>query len=193
MSCRASAPAPVPAHYGQFPVEVLQEPPSIPKQSPLELHSTQVPAMDGLLMLPQTCACGFALDVQGVPVGAGSNWGAEGLPAHAGLMRQAELEVGRSVASSTLVTPPEPLQTDFWQSPGDWFVVAVPMSTGSVPQRWLASQVRARHSLPVGGQSFGTLHATQPTVAAQTWLVAAQSIGVAATQAFDASQVPAGV
>jgi hypothetical protein len=72
-----------------------------------------------LAVLPQTCAVGSLLDVQGVPVAASVKQGVSGEgPQQLGLMRQALLLVGRLMASSIDVEPPVPLQTTCWQVPG---------------------------------------------------------------------------
>ena len=74
-----------------------------------------------LLVSPQTWAAGSLPEVHPVPVGAFVKHGVVGEgPQHAGLMWQALLGVGISVWSSIDVTPPEPLHTTFWQSPGVW-------------------------------------------------------------------------
>jgi hypothetical protein len=72
--------------------------------------------MLGFVVSPQTLP---PSPVQSVPVGAGSNVGVDGDPEQVGLVKHTELEKGMSVGSSTGVVPPEPLQTIFWQSPGD--------------------------------------------------------------------------
>jgi hypothetical protein len=87
-------------------------------QSAVVLHSTQVPAMFELLVSPHTCAWGSLARVQAVPVVASVKLGASGLPEQAGLVRQALLDVGRSVGSLTDVVLPFPAHTTFWQSPG---------------------------------------------------------------------------
>lgn len=99
-----------------MPVDVLHVLP--PVQSAFALHSTHVPAMSPLLVLPQTCAAGSPPDMHGVPVGAGSKCGASGVPWQAGWIRHALFDTGRSVGSSTDVVPPAPLHTTLWQSPG---------------------------------------------------------------------------
>ncbi len=77
--------------------------------------------MLALAGLPHTWAEGSEPEVQDVPAGAFVKHGVSGDgPQHAGLIEHWLLETGRSVASSTEVTPPAPLQATFWQSPGVW-------------------------------------------------------------------------
>ncbi len=116
------------------------------RQSPSKLHSTQVPARLALAVLPQTWAAESLASVQVVPVGAGSKCGMSGEgPWHEGLMRQALVDVGMSVASSTLVEPPLLSHTTFWQSPGAWSEGGATKLPGNaqapVPSQSVAPQV----------------------------------------------------
>ena len=90
------------------------------EQSPVTLHCTQVPATRGLPVAPQTVFGGLLSAMQLVPVAAGVKLGESGEPVHTGFVSQTVFEVGRSVGSSTEVTPALPLHTIFWQSPGVW-------------------------------------------------------------------------
>lgn len=96
---------------------VLQVPAA---QSESTLHCTQAPAMFPLVASPHTWFGGLLSPVQSVPVAALVKLGMsdEPLKVQVGLVWHVLGENGRSVASSTEVTPPEPLHTIFWQSPG---------------------------------------------------------------------------
>lgn len=76
--------------------------------------------MSELLVSPHTAFGGLLSAVQLVPVAAGVKLGSSGTPVHAGFISQTVFGVGRSVGSSTEVTPALPLHTIFWQSPGVW-------------------------------------------------------------------------
>jgi hypothetical protein len=125
------------------------------KQSPSVLHSMHTPATLGLPVLPHTNASGSLPDLQDVPVGASLKQGVSGEgPQQAGLMRQAELETGMSVGSSTVVVPPPPLHTTFWQSPGVWSDAGAVVPPGYA--HWpVVSQSVAPHAPTLPGQPKG--------------------------------------
>ena len=68
-------------------------------QSVLTLQPTQVPAMLGVPVSPQTIPVPGSA-VQSVPVAAGVKLGASGVPVQAGLVKHSVLDTGRSVALS---------------------------------------------------------------------------------------------
>src|SRR5208283_610790 len=125
--------------------------------------------MLALVVSPHTSFGGWLSAVQSVPVGAGVKVGVSGVPLHAGLVSQTVVDMGRLLASSIEVTPPAPLHTSCWQSPGVWSAggSAVPLATFCVPQTWLV-HVGVVQKFPVAGQSLADSHATQPSVASHT-------------------------
>jgi hypothetical protein len=91
---------------------------------------------------------------------------------------------GTSVSSATEVVLPAPSQTIFWQSPGVCVAVGVPIATSVTPQTFCVHVV-ATHSLVLGGQSDGIVHAIPASVAAESVMFA--SLGIAESTGMFAS------
>jgi len=113
---------PVGTQLTHVPTAVLHAgvPPSLmAEQSESPLHSTQVPRMAELLVLPHTSAKGSLAPVHGVPVAAFVKLGPSAPPSRTVQVgtRQALVEAGTLLELLIDVVPPAPLHTVDWQLP----------------------------------------------------------------------------